>query len=122
MVSRFGAATLIAFSALATLFADTHDSQPPASQQKPVRETVHGLSIVDPYKWLENASDPVDPANSRKMTARLQAASTSGKPILLSINSGAGHGIGTALSMRVEQEAEIYAFLFQELGVKYRSQ
>jgi prolyl oligopeptidase len=60
----------------------------------------------------------VNPAHSRKMIARLQAATSSEKPILLSINSHAGHGIGSALSIRVNQEADIYAFLFDQLGMQ----
>jgi prolyl oligopeptidase len=59
----------------------------------------------------------VNPAHSRKMIARLQAASSSGKPILLSINAHAGHGIGSALLIRVNQQADIYAFLFDQLGM-----
>jgi prolyl oligopeptidase len=60
----------------------------------------------------------VNPAHSRKMIARLQAASSSGKLILLSINAHAGHGIGSALSIRVNQQADIYAFLFDQLGMQ----
>ncbi len=59
----------------------------------------------------------VNPAHSRKMIARLQAATKSDKPIFLSINAHAGHGIGSALSIRVNQEADIYAFLFDQLGM-----
>ena len=50
-------------------------------------------------------------------SARLQAATKSDKPIFLSINAHAGHGIGSALSIRVNQEADIYAFLFDQLGM-----
>lgn len=57
----------------------------------------------------------VNPMHSRKMIARLQAATASGKPILLSINSHAGHGIGSALSIRVSQTADVYSFLFDQL-------
>ena len=60
----------------------------------------------------------VNPAHSRKMIARLQAASSSGKLIFLSINAHAGHGIGSALSIRVNQQADIYAFLFDQLGMQ----
>ncbi len=60
----------------------------------------------------------VNPAHSRKMIARLQAATTSGKPILLSINAHAGHGIGSALLIRVNQQADYYAFLFDQLGMQ----
>jgi prolyl oligopeptidase len=59
----------------------------------------------------------VNPAHSRKMTARLQAASRSGRPILLRTTASAGHGIGTALSERIEQSADVFAFLFEQLGL-----
>jgi prolyl oligopeptidase len=60
----------------------------------------------------------VNPANSRKMTARLQAATSSGLPILLRLSSGSGHGMGTALSERIAQRADVFAFLFDQLGMK----
>lgn len=62
----------------------------------------------------------VDPANSRKMTARLQAATSSGMPVLLRTNPKTGHGIGTGLSDRINEEADAYAFLFDQLKVPYK--
>lgn len=62
----------------------------------------------------------VNPAHSRKMIARLQAATDSKQPILLRTSSTTGHGIGTALSEEIAQEADIFAFLFDQLGVKYK--
>ena len=59
----------------------------------------------------------VNPAHSRKMTARLQAASGSGLPVLLRVTATAGHGMGSSLKDRVAEQADIHAFLFQELGV-----
>jgi prolyl oligopeptidase len=59
----------------------------------------------------------VAPYESRKMTARLQAASSSPNPILLRSEAAAGHGIGTALSVRNEEQADIYAFLVDQLGM-----
>jgi prolyl oligopeptidase len=64
----------------------------------------------------------VNPMHSRKMIARLQAATGSGRPVLLSINAHAGHGIGSALSIRVGQTADLYAFLFDQLGMRFTSQ
>ncbi len=61
----------------------------------------------------------VNPMHSRKMIARLQAATGSGRPVLLSINAHAGHGMGSSLSIRVNQTADIYAFLFDQLGMKF---
>src|SRR5439155_19509869 len=62
----------------------------------------------------------VDPANSLKMAARLQAANSSKRPILLRVSATSGHGFGTGLSEASEQQSQVFAFLFQELGVKYR--
>jgi prolyl oligopeptidase len=52
----------------------------------------------------------VNPAESRKMAARLQAATSSDQPVLLRTNE-AGHGIGTALDERISEEADVFAFL-----------
>jgi len=60
----------------------------------------------------------VNPANSRKMTARLQAASASANPILVRMSDASGHGMGTALSERIAQQADVFAFLFEQLGMK----
>ncbi|HEY2419156.1 MAG TPA: prolyl oligopeptidase family serine peptidase, partial [Steroidobacteraceae bacterium] len=62
----------------------------------------------------------VNPAHSRKMIARLQAATTGG-PVYLSINSNAGHGIGSALSIRVNQDADWFSFLFDQLHMSLPS-
>ncbi len=61
----------------------------------------------------------VNPMQSRKMTARLQAATGSGHPILLRTSSNAGHGIGTAVDEQIEEEADVLSFLFDQLGIKY---
>ncbi|HTS21289.1 MAG TPA: prolyl oligopeptidase family serine peptidase [Casimicrobiaceae bacterium] len=59
----------------------------------------------------------VAPYESRKMTARLQAATSSANPILLRTEAAAGHGIGTALATRIEEEADVYSFLVDQLGM-----
>jgi prolyl oligopeptidase len=70
--------------------------------------------------FLTGANDPrVLPYHSRKMVARLQEASTSDAPILLRTSANTGHGMGSPLSERIEQQTDVYAFLFTELGVAY---
>jgi len=59
----------------------------------------------------------VNPAQSRKMAARLQAASKSDLPILYRSNASAGHGMGTALKDRIAEQADVLAFLFDQLQV-----
>jgi prolyl oligopeptidase len=63
----------------------------------------------------------VDPANSFKMAARLQAATSSKRPILLEVSFGSGHGIGDALSVAIDRQADVYAFLFEQLGIEYKA-
>ena len=60
----------------------------------------------------------VAPYESRKMAARLQAATSSDRPVLLRTESAAGHGIGTSLAVRIEEKTDEYAFLFDQLGMK----
>jgi prolyl oligopeptidase len=63
-------------------------------------------------------NDPrVDPMHSRKMVARMQAASLSGSPILLRTSAKAGHGMGSSLDESIALDVDLQAFLFAELGV-----
>ena len=94
-------------------------------------EGFQALLAMDAYHKVKNGvkypavllttgiNDPrVEPWMSAKMAARLQAASASGKPILLRVDYDAGHGFGSTKKQRNEQNADIYAFLFQQLGSK----
>jgi prolyl oligopeptidase len=68
------------------------------------------------------ANDPrVDPYHSRKMAARLQAATSSGLPVLLRTSDKAGHGMGSALDETVALRADQYAFLAEQLGAGVES-
>lgn len=61
-------------------------------------------------------NDPrVDPYNSRKMVAALQAASSSGYPVLLLQKSGEGHGIGNSFDQRVISSTQELAFFESQL-------
>jgi prolyl oligopeptidase len=64
-------------------------------------------------------NDPrVEPWFSAKMAARLQASTTSEKPILLRIDYDAGHGIGNSRRQVNEEIADIFAFLSDQLNGK----
>ncbi|MCW4581371.1 prolyl oligopeptidase family serine peptidase [Gluconacetobacter entanii] len=60
----------------------------------------------------------VNPAQSRKMIAKLQADTASGYPVYLSISDKAGHGMGSAVNVRLGQTADYVAFLLDQLGMK----
>jgi prolyl oligopeptidase len=59
----------------------------------------------------------VNPAHSRRMTAALQSATSSGNPVLARFSSASGHGMGTALSEKIAQKSDVLAFLFDQLGM-----
>ncbi len=65
------------------------------------------------------ASDSrVAPLHARKMAARLQAASTSGQPVLLRLESKAGHGQGKPVTKLIDAYTDIWTFVFMQLGIK----
>jgi prolyl oligopeptidase len=59
----------------------------------------------------------VPPQQACKMAAKLQAATTSGRPVLLRYDTGSGHAGGKPLSKAIADLAEEYAFLFAQLGM-----
>ena len=93
-------------------------------------EAMHAYSpyhhVVDRRKYpatllLTGENDPrVDPMHSRKMIARLQAASAGDAPLLLRTASDAGHGSGTTLDEQISQVVDVYSFLFDQLGLRYQ--
>ena len=60
----------------------------------------------------------VDAWHAKKMTARLQAATSSDRPTLLKLRS-AGHLTGS-LAQAIDETTDLYAFLFDQLGLRYR--
>jgi prolyl oligopeptidase len=58
----------------------------------------------------------VDYWHSSKMAARLTAATTSGKPVLLNLDYDAGHGIGSTKVQRQRETADYFAFLLWQTG------
>src|SRR6202165_6338093 len=89
-----------------------------------------GLYAMDAYQHVKphtpypavllttGVNDPrVAPWQAAKMAARLQASTSSGKPVLLRVDYDAGHGLGSTKSQRDEEFADEVAFLFWQLGV-----
>ncbi|MDE2134007.1 MAG: S9 family peptidase [Alphaproteobacteria bacterium] len=84
----------------------------------------HHVTAKTPYPavlMLTGATDDrVKPWHSRKFTAALQAASSSGYPVLLRTNMTSGHGIGSSLSERIAEQTDELGFLFDQLGMTWR--
>jgi prolyl oligopeptidase len=64
----------------------------------------------------------VDPMHAKKMAAEMQDEAKNGasktRPILLRIESKAGHGAGKPVTKQIEEFTDVYSFLFWQLGVK----
>jgi prolyl oligopeptidase len=82
---------------------------------------VENGTAYPPVLMLTGENDPrVDPMQSRKMIARLQAAASLPEPILLRTSSDAGHGADSSIEEKIAQLTDVYAFIFAELGVEMR--
>ena len=62
--------------------------------------------------------DRVVPAHSFKYAAALQAANTGSQPKLIRIDSKAGHGAGKPVAKVIDEYADIYSFIFHNLGIE----
>src|SRR3989442_649246 len=60
----------------------------------------------------------VDPMHARKMTARLQKASSSRRPNLLRTETRAGHGIGQPPAKLIDEATDTWTFLMWQLGLE----
>lgn len=62
--------------------------------------------------------DRVVPAHSFKYAAALQAADTGDRPKIIRIDSNAGHGAGKPVSKIIDEQTDIYSFIFYNLGIE----
>ena len=64
--------------------------------------------------------DRVVPAHSFKFAATLQECHQGPNPVLIRIDTKAGHGGGKPLAKVLEEQADIYSFILYNLGVKFK--
>lgn len=64
--------------------------------------------------------DRVVPAHSFKFAARLQAYHNGDSPVLIRIDTKAGHGAGKSTAMVIAEQTDKWAFMFQNMGVGYK--
>lgn len=67
-----------------------------------------------------DTDDRVVPGHSFKFAARLQACQAGERPVLIRIETKAGHGSGKPTAKIIEEYADVYAFLVKELGMDYK--
>ncbi|MDE5578798.1 MAG: prolyl oligopeptidase family serine peptidase [Alistipes sp.] len=86
----------------------------------PLHNIKEGTAYPATLVMTADHDDRVVPAHSFKFAAQLQYAQAGDAPILIRIESNAGHGAGKPTSKRIDEAADMYAFLFQNIGVPYR--
>ncbi|MBL8315978.1 MAG: prolyl oligopeptidase family serine peptidase [Rubrivivax sp.] len=68
--------------------------------------------------FTHGVNDPrVEVWNTTKTAARVMAATTSGKPVLVRLDYEAGHGIGNTKSQALDERADLFAFLLWQMGL-----
>ena len=83
----------------------------------PVHTLKEGISYPATMITTADHDDRVVPAHSFKFAATLQEKHAGSNPVLIRIETDAGHGAGTPTSKRIEQEADRYAFAWYNMGI-----
>ncbi|MGB0641666.1 MAG: prolyl oligopeptidase family serine peptidase, partial [Myxococcota bacterium] len=84
----------------------------------PVHNLKSGTQYPSTMIVTADHDDRVVPAHSFKFAAALQKAHEGPNPVLIRIETRAGHGGGTPVNKRIEQYADEYAFLVRSLGME----
>jgi prolyl oligopeptidase len=84
----------------------------------PLHNVVEGIEYPATLITTADHDDRVVPAHSFKFAAELQAKQSGKNPVLIRIETNAGHGAGTPVSKQIEQAADIYAFVLYNMNVK----
>jgi prolyl oligopeptidase len=83
----------------------------------PLHNVVDGTPYPPILITTADADDRVAPGMAKKFAARLQAAGHSA-PALIRVETKAGHGAGKPLSKTIEEDADIFSFIFSVLGIE----
>lgn len=84
----------------------------------PVHNVKEGVSYPATLVTTGDHDDRVVPAHSFKFASELQEKQAGSNPVLIRIETNAGHGAGTPVSKTIEQYADIFGFTLYNMGVK----
>jgi prolyl oligopeptidase len=85
----------------------------------PLHQLKDGVSYPATLVTTADHDDRVVPAHSFKFAARLQEAHRGAAPVLIRIETKAGHGAGKPTSKQIEEAADIWSFVMQNMGLIY---
>ena len=84
----------------------------------PVQNVKEGIKYPATFITTGDHDDRVVPAHSFKFAAQLQEKNAGNNPVLIRIETNAGHGAGTPVSKSIEQYADIFSFTLYNMGIK----
>ena len=84
----------------------------------PVHNVKPGVEYPATIVMTGDHDDRVVPAHSFKFAAELQDKQAGNNPVLIRIETNAGHGAGTPVSKTIQQYADIYGFTLWNMGIK----
>jgi prolyl oligopeptidase len=85
----------------------------------PLHQVRDGVAYPPILITTADTDDRVSPGMAKKFAARLQAADADDTPVLIRVETKAGHGAGKPVSKMIEEDADIFAFLFKYLQIKW---
>ena len=87
-------------------------------QYSPVHNVKSGVKYPATLITTGDHDDRVVPAHSFKLAAHLQAQGKSENPLMIRIETNAGHGAGTPVSKVIEARSDVYAFILYSMGIE----
>ena len=84
----------------------------------PLHNVKEGVEYPATLITTADHDDRVVPAHSFKFAAELQAKQTGKNPVLIRIETNAGHGAGTPVSKQIEQATDVFSFILYNMGIK----
>ncbi|PYQ17621.1 MAG: hypothetical protein DMF79_17260 [Acidobacteria bacterium] len=96
--------------------ADDPKLFPVLYRYSPLHNVKEGVAYPPTLVTTADTDDRVAPGMAKKFAARLQAASPGPRSVLIRVETKAGHGGGKPVSKQIEEQADVYRFLFKALG------
>ncbi len=87
-------------------------------EYSPVHNVTNGTNYPATLITTADHDDRVVPAHSFKFAAELQEKQNGENPVLIRVETKAGHGSGTPVSKRIEQYSDIFGFTFYNMGFR----
>ncbi|MBZ4191001.1 prolyl oligopeptidase family serine peptidase [Niabella beijingensis] len=102
--------------------ADSAQYFPYLYKYSPYHNLKKGVSYPATLITTGDHDDRVVPAHSFKYAARLQEYHKGSNPVLIRVETNAGHGAGKPTSKVIDEAADIWAFVMYNLGMKFKDQ